>query len=101
MLVCVSFLWFGCVGPSGKILDEELCWVVVHNLTLNHLNAAVLVTATRFFGELLDYCQSGPFVIVSLHFDIPTFLICARLNEIDAMARSVFGFDLWEFLYDG
>ena len=27
-------------------------------------HAAVLVSATCFFGELLDYCQSGPFEIV-------------------------------------
>ena len=101
MLFCVSFLWFGCVGPSGKILDEEFCWVVMDDLALNHLNAAVLVSAACFFGELLDYRQSGPFVIVSLHFDILTFLICARLHEIDAMGGSVFGFHLWEFLYDG
>ena len=71
----------------------------MNDITLYHLNAAVLVLFGRFFGELLDYRQSGLFVIVSLNLDILTFFIC--LNKINAMSWSVLGFRFWEFLYDG
>ena len=75
--------------------------MIVDNLTLNHLDAAVLVTATCFFWELLDYRQSGLFVIISLNFDVLTFFVCARLDKVDAVGRSAFCPSLWEFLYDG